>query len=69
MDHLYLRTFVRWMGTSLSKNKEAYDYLTASASKFYTAEELSGLLVKAGFKTVTINRLMFGATAIHVATK
>jgi demethylmenaquinone methyltransferase/2-methoxy-6-polyprenyl-1,4-benzoquinol methylase len=57
------------MGTSLSRNKEAYNYLTASASKFYTAEELSGLLVKAGFKTVTINRLMFGATAIHVATK
>jgi demethylmenaquinone methyltransferase/2-methoxy-6-polyprenyl-1,4-benzoquinol methylase len=57
------------MGTSLSKNKEAYDYLTASASKFYNAEELSELLVKAGFKTVTINRLMFGATAIHVATK
>jgi demethylmenaquinone methyltransferase/2-methoxy-6-polyprenyl-1,4-benzoquinol methylase len=69
LDHLYLRTFVRWMGTSLSKNKEAYDYLTASASKFYTAEELSELLVKAGFKTVTSNRLMFGATAIHVATK
>ena len=69
MDHLYLRTFVRWMGTSLSRNKEAYNYLTNSASKFYTAEELSGLLVKAGFKTVTIHRLMFGATAIHVATK
>jgi demethylmenaquinone methyltransferase/2-methoxy-6-polyprenyl-1,4-benzoquinol methylase len=69
LDHLYLRTFVRWMGTSLSRNKEAYNYLTASASKFYTAEELSGLLVKAGFKTVTIKRLMFGATAIHVAIK
>jgi demethylmenaquinone methyltransferase/2-methoxy-6-polyprenyl-1,4-benzoquinol methylase len=69
LDHLYLRTFVRWMGTSLSRNKEAYNYLTASASKFYTAEELSGLLVNSGFKTVTINRLMFGATAIHVATK
>ena len=69
LDHLYLRTFVRWMGTSLSRNKEAYNYLTASASKFYTAEELSGLLVNSGFKTVTINRLMFGATAIHVAIK
>jgi demethylmenaquinone methyltransferase/2-methoxy-6-polyprenyl-1,4-benzoquinol methylase len=50
LDHLYLRTFVRWMGTSLSKNKELpMYYLTASASKFYTAEELSELLVKAGF--------------------
>ena len=69
LDHLYLRTFVRWMGSALSHNKEAYKYLTASASNFYTAEELSDLLVKAGFRTVTIKRLMFGATAIHVAAK
>jgi demethylmenaquinone methyltransferase/2-methoxy-6-polyprenyl-1,4-benzoquinol methylase len=69
LDHLYLRTFVRWMGTSLSKNKTAYDYLTQSAGKFYTAEELSDLLIKSGFKSVSINRLMFGATAIHAATK
>jgi demethylmenaquinone methyltransferase/2-methoxy-6-polyprenyl-1,4-benzoquinol methylase len=69
LDHLYLRTFVRWMGSALSHNKEAYNYLTNSAGKFYSAEELSELLVKAGFKTVTINRLMFGATAIHVAIK
>ncbi len=69
LDHLYLRTFVRWMGSALSHNKAAYNYLTDSASKFYTAEELSDLMVKAGFKSVTIKRLMFGATAIHVATK
>jgi demethylmenaquinone methyltransferase/2-methoxy-6-polyprenyl-1,4-benzoquinol methylase len=69
LDHFYLRTFVRWMGTSLSKNRSAYDYLTASAGNFYTAEELSHLLVKAGFKSVVIKRLMFGATAIHRATK
>jgi len=69
LDHLYLRTFVRWMGSALSHNKEAYKYLTESASKFYTAEDLSDLLVKAGFKTVTVKRLMFGATAIHVAAK
>jgi len=69
LDHFYLRTFVRWMGTFLSKNKTAYNYLTESASRFYTAEELSDLLVKSGFSKVTVKRLMFGATAIHVATK
>jgi demethylmenaquinone methyltransferase/2-methoxy-6-polyprenyl-1,4-benzoquinol methylase len=69
LDHLYLRTFVRWMGTYLSKNKAAYVYLTESASKFYTAEELSDILAQAGFNAVTIKRMMFGATAIHVALK
>ena len=46
LDHFYLRTFVRWMGTYLSKNKTAYNYLTESASKFFTAEEISDFLVK-----------------------
>ena len=69
LDHFYLRTFVRWMGTYLSKNKTAYNYLTESASKFFTAEEISDFLVKAGFSKATVKRLIFGATAIHVAEK
>lgn len=69
LDQFYLRTFVRWMGTLLSKNKAAYNYLTESASKFYTAEELADLLAKAGFSAVSVKRMMFGATAIHVAVK
>ncbi|MDD5288110.1 MAG: bifunctional demethylmenaquinone methyltransferase/2-methoxy-6-polyprenyl-1,4-benzoquinol methylase UbiE [Dehalococcoidales bacterium] len=69
LDHLYLRTFVRWMGSCLSKNKPAYTYLTESASRFYTAEELGDLLIKSGFSKVTVKRLLFGATAIHVAVK
>ena len=69
LDHLYLSTFVRWMGTSLSKNKPAYTYLTESARNFYTAEELSDLLAQAGFSKISVKRLLFGATAIHVAVK
>jgi demethylmenaquinone methyltransferase/2-methoxy-6-polyprenyl-1,4-benzoquinol methylase len=69
LDHLYLRTFVRWMGTFLSKNKPAYIYLTESARNFYTAEELSDLLAQTGFSKVYVKRLLFGATAIHVAVK
>jgi demethylmenaquinone methyltransferase/2-methoxy-6-polyprenyl-1,4-benzoquinol methylase len=69
LDHLYLRTFVRWMGSFLSKNKPAYVYLTESARNFYTAEELGDLLIKTRFSKVTVKRLFFGATAIHVAVK
>ena len=69
LDHLYLRTFVRWMGIFLCKNKPAYTYLTESARSFYTAEELSDLLAQAGFSKVSVKRLLFGATAIHVAVK
>jgi demethylmenaquinone methyltransferase/2-methoxy-6-polyprenyl-1,4-benzoquinol methylase len=69
LDHLYLRTFVRWMGTLISKNKPAYIYLTESARNYYTAEELGDLLVHAGFSKVSVKRLLFGATVIHVAVK
>ena len=69
LDHFYLRTFVHWVGTFFSKNKTAYNYLTESARKFYTAEQLGDLLVKAGFSAVSVKRLLFGATAIHVAVK
>lgn len=69
LAHLYLRMFVYKMGSCLSKNRPAYKYLAESARNFYTAEELSDLLVNAGFKQVTFRRLFFGAAAIHIAVK
>jgi demethylmenaquinone methyltransferase/2-methoxy-6-polyprenyl-1,4-benzoquinol methylase len=67
--HLYLRLFVYRVGSWISKNRPAYKYLSESAQHFYTAEELSDLLVNAGFNKVTFKRLLFGATAIHIAVK
>jgi len=67
--HLYLRLFVYRVGSWISKNKPAYKYLSESARHFYTAEEVVDLLVNAGFKRVTVKRLLFGAAAIHIAVK
>jgi demethylmenaquinone methyltransferase/2-methoxy-6-polyprenyl-1,4-benzoquinol methylase len=57
------------VGSWISKNKPAYKYLSESARHFYMAEELVDLLVNAGFKQVTVKRLLFGAAAIHLAVK
>jgi len=67
--HIYLRLFVYRVGSWISKNRPAYKYLSESARHFYTAEELVDLLVNAGFKQVTVKRLLFGAAAIHLAVK
>lgn len=67
--HIYLRLFVYRLGSWISKNRPAYKYLSESARNFYTVEELSDLLVNAGFKQATFKRLFFGATAIHIAVK
>jgi demethylmenaquinone methyltransferase/2-methoxy-6-polyprenyl-1,4-benzoquinol methylase len=67
--HAYLRWFVFRVGYWISKNRPAYKYLSESARRFYTAEELGDLLVSAGFSRVTVKRLLFGVAAIHVAVK
>jgi demethylmenaquinone methyltransferase/2-methoxy-6-polyprenyl-1,4-benzoquinol methylase len=67
--HLYLRGFVYWIGYLLSGNRGAYHYLAESAARFYSAEELSEILLGAGFRQVTFRRLLFGAVAIHIAIK
>jgi demethylmenaquinone methyltransferase/2-methoxy-6-polyprenyl-1,4-benzoquinol methylase len=67
--HIYLRMFVYRLGSWISKNRPAYKYLTESARNFYTAEELSDLLVNAGFKSAEFKRLFFGAAALHRAVK
>ena len=69
LDHLYLRTIVRWTGSLLSGNKPAYTYLSESARRFYDVEELGDLLIKTGFSKFSAKRFLFGATAIHTVVK
>ncbi|MDP2919634.1 MAG: ubiquinone/menaquinone biosynthesis methyltransferase [Dehalococcoidia bacterium] len=67
--HAYERWFVFYAGYWITGNRPAYKYLSESARRFYTAEELADLLKAAGFSKVTVKRLFFGAAAIHVAQK
>lgn len=69
LAHAYERWFVFRVGYWITGNRPAYKYLAESAQKFYTADELTDLLVQSGFKSVTVQRLLFGAAAIHVAVK
>lgn len=67
--HLYLRWFVRRVGSALSGNRGAYSYLAESAAKYYTARELEELLITAGFRQVSFHPFLFGVTGIYSATK
>ena len=69
IDHFYLRAFVYPLGWLLSGNRSAYNYLTYSAKNYYSAEQLRDILLKAGFSKVSFERLFWGASAMHVATK
>jgi demethylmenaquinone methyltransferase/2-methoxy-6-polyprenyl-1,4-benzoquinol methylase len=67
--YLYLRTFVFRVGYLLSGNRGAYRYLSESAARFYTPDELKDLLLSSGFSRFLTRPLMFGAVAIHTAVK
>jgi demethylmenaquinone methyltransferase/2-methoxy-6-polyprenyl-1,4-benzoquinol methylase len=67
--HLYLRTYVYWTGWWLSGNKTAYRYLTDSARRFYTPEQVRDLLKSSGFREVTYRPLLWGASGLHIAIK
>ena len=67
--HLYVKIFIRPIGTSISGSKSAYAYLASTMSKFYNAEELRNILIESGFKNVNYQQMLFGAAAIHSSIK
>ena len=67
--HLYVKIFIKPIGTVISGSKSAYAYLASTMSKFYNAEELRNILIESGFKNVNYQQMLFGAAAIHSSIK
>lgn len=67
--HIYLRFYVAKIGTLISGNKGAYNYLAESARRFYSPEEIKDMMMNAGFNRVEYQPLFFGAAGIHIAVK
>ena len=63
--HLWVKLFVRSIGSWVSGSRRAYTYLGHTIPRFYPAEELADLMRRAGFRNVTYQRLLFGVAAIH----
>jgi len=67
--HFYIRALVQQLGYRISGSNVGYAYLARTIPRFYTAEELSNILIQAGFKTVEISKMLLGAIAIHAGSK
>jgi demethylmenaquinone methyltransferase/2-methoxy-6-polyprenyl-1,4-benzoquinol methylase len=67
--HLYLRLYVKKVGTLISGNKSAYTYLAESAARFHTPAEIREMLLNAGFDRVAYRPFLFGAAGLHAAVK
>ena len=67
--HLYIRLAVKPLGYLISGSKAGYAYLSYTIPRFYSAKELTSLLLESGFKKVSHCPLFLQAAAIHTARK
>lgn len=67
--HAYIKAAVKPLGFLLSGSKAGYAYLSSTIPRFYDAKQLSDLILEAGFRSVSVERLFFGAAAVHLAEK
>ena len=66
---LYSHTILPLYGRLVSKDQQAYRYLTATIEAFPQGEAMTGILSKAGFREATFRRLTFGVCTMYFATK
>lgn len=67
--HAQMKYITAPVGGLLSGQKEAYKYLSDSASDFYAPEEMKKILLKAGFSKVNYRQLLGGVAALWVCEK
>jgi demethylmenaquinone methyltransferase/2-methoxy-6-polyprenyl-1,4-benzoquinol methylase len=67
--HAYVRLVVRRVGFLISGSMPGYVYLSSSIPRFHGAKALLSILKAAGFASVSVERLLFGAAAIHISRK
>ena len=66
---IYSHTVLPIYGRIVSKDKNAYRYLTRTIEAFPQGETMVGILRKAGFSEATFKRLTFGICTMYFATK
>jgi demethylmenaquinone methyltransferase/2-methoxy-6-polyprenyl-1,4-benzoquinol methylase len=66
---IYSHTILPTIGKMISKDKNAYDYLTATIEAFPQGEKMVGILKKAGFSETRFKRLTFGICTMYIAVK
>ena len=66
---IYSHAILPVWGRLISHDKEAYKYLTATIEAFPQGEQMTDILSKAGFSSVSFKRLTFGICTLYFATK
>ena len=65
--HVYSHTVLPVYGCLISKDQSAYSYLTKTIEAFPQGERMMEILLKAGFKEASFQRLTFGICTLYTA--
>ena len=66
---IYFYSMMPWIGGLLSRDRQAYRYLSDSVRQFHSPETVATLIAQAGFHDVTIRKFLCGAVCMHTAVK
>lgn len=66
---IYFYHLVPWIGASIGRDRDAYQYLSDSVRTFDPPETVAGLIQQAGFGGVRIQKFLRGAVCLHVGKK
>jgi len=67
--HFYLKKLSSRIGALISGQRGAYKYLGHSAADYYNAEQVSDLLLNAGFRQTEHQTLLWGIAAVYTAER
>lgn len=66
---IYSHTVLPIYGRLISKDKTAYNYLTATIEAFPQGETMVKILKKIGYSKATFRRMTFGICTMYIAEK
>jgi demethylmenaquinone methyltransferase/2-methoxy-6-polyprenyl-1,4-benzoquinol methylase len=66
---LYFYRLVPWIGSLLTHDRTAYQYLSESVRHFHSPEMVASAIEQGGFERVMIRRFFSGAVCMHVGEK
>ena len=61
----YLKIIIPILGSMITGERGAYEYLPKSSLQFMEPEALAGIMKRAGLERVSFRRFMFGNIAVH----
>lgn len=67
--YFYLRRILPTIASVVTGDRGAYEYLCGSIEQYPDHEGMTAEILRAGFASVNVTRMTFGAVALHVAQK